>query len=152
MAAIEKCLVKMGRPKIIMTDPDSAITSTEMDEWFIRNNDIKHIMTRRHAAFAARALRDFKQIMAKKVMAEVELWPQYLDDVLDRMNNKKQSKDADDDKIYPHKATGFTPNEAAKPENWFEVHTNMEIQAKHNRKYPAVKVGDKVKVYRSKGP
>ena len=27
----------------------------------------------------------------------------------------------------------------------------MEIQAKHNRKYPDVKVGDKVKVYRSKG-
>ena len=151
MAAIEKCLVKMGRPKIIMTDPDSAITSTEMDEWFIRNNDIKHIMTRRHAAFAERALRDFKQIMYKKVKVEVKPWTQYLDEVLDRMNNKKQSNDADDDKIYPHKATGFAPKEAAKPENWFEAHTNMEIQAKHNRKYPDVKVGDKVKVYRSKG-
>ena len=151
MAAIEKCLVKMGRPKIIMTDPDSAITSTEMDEWFIRNNDVKHIMTRRHAAFAERALRDFKQIMYKKVKVEVKPWTQYLDEVLDRMNNKKQSNDADDDKIYPHKATGFAPKEAAKPENWFEAHTNMEIQAKHNRKYPDVKVGDKVKVYRSKG-
>ena len=108
-------------------------------------------MSRRHAAFAERALRDFKQIMAKKVKVEVKPWTQYLDEVLDRMNNKKQSNDADDDKIYPHKATGSPPNEAAKPENWFEVHTNMEIQAKHNRKYPAVKVGDKVKVYRSKG-
>ena len=27
----------------------------------------------------------------------------------------------------------------------------MEMQAKHNRQYPDVKVGDKVKVYRSKG-
>ena len=151
MAAIEKSLVKMGRPKIIMSDPDSSITSIEMDEWFLRNSDIKHVMTRRHAAFAERALRDFKQIMYKKVKVEVKPWPQYLDEVLDRMNNKKQSNDADDDKIYPHKATGFAPKDAAKPENWFEAHTNMEIQAKHNRKYPPVKVGDKVKVYRSKG-
>ena len=67
------------------------------------------------------------------------------------MNIKKQSNEEDDDNIYPHKATGFPPNEAAKPENWFEVHDNMEIQAKHNRQYPHVKVGDKVKVYRSRG-
>ena len=71
MAAIEKCLVKMGRPRIIMSDPDSSITSIEMDEWFLRNSEIKHVMTRRHAAFAERALRDFKQIMAKKVKVEV---------------------------------------------------------------------------------
>ena len=65
--------------------------------------------------------------------------------------HKKQSNEADDDKIYPHKATEFPPNEAAKPENWFEVHNNLEIHAKHNRKYPDLKVGDKVKVYRAKG-
>ena len=58
---------------------------------------IKHIMTRRHAAFAERALRDFKQIMYKMVKAEVKPWTEYLDEVLDRMNTKKQSKDADDD-------------------------------------------------------
>ena len=142
---IEKLIGKMGRPKIIMTDPDSSITSNEMDEWLIRNTEIKHIMTRRHAAFAERALRDFKQIMYKKVKAEVKPWTEYLDEVLERMNTKKQSNEEDDDKIYPHKATGFPRNEAAKPENWFEVHNNMEIQAMHNRQYPDAKVGDKVK-------
>ena len=44
------------------------------------------------------------------------------------------------------------PEEAAKPENWFEVHNNLEIQAKHKRKYPELHVGDKVKVYRQRGP
>ncbi len=77
-------------------------------------------------------------------------WIEYLDEVLERMNTKKQSKDADDDKIYPHRATGYPPNEAAKPENWFEVHNNMEVQAKHRRQYPDVMAGDKVKVYRSR--
>ena len=151
MDAIEKCLVKMGRPKIIMTDPDSSVTSVEMDEWFKRNKDIRHVLTRRHAAFAERALRDFKLIMTKMVKKEVKRWTEYLDEVLDRMNSKKQSNEEEDDKIYPHKATEFPPNEAAKPENWFEVHNNLEIHAKHNRKYPDLKVGDKVKVYRAKG-
>ena len=149
--ALDKHISKMGRPQFIMTDPDASITSVEIDEWFRRNKDIKHIMTRRHAAFAERALRDFKQIMYKMVKAEVKPWTEYLDEVLDRMNTKKQSKDADDDKIYEHRATGFAPEEAAKPENWFEVRNNMEIQAKHRRKYPELKVGDKVKVYRSRG-
>ena len=49
-----------------MTDPDASITSVEIDERFRRNKDIKHIMTRRHAAFAERALREFKNIMYKK--------------------------------------------------------------------------------------
>ena len=55
-----------------------------------------------------------------------------------------------DDKTYPRNSTGFTPEDAAKPENWFEAHTNMEIQANHNRKYDEIHVGDKVKVWQQK--
>ena len=146
--AMDKIVDKMGRPQFIMTDPDSSITSIEMDEWFRRNKDTKHIMTRRHAAFAERALRDFKLIVTKKIKTEVKPWPEYLNETLRRMNTKMQS--ADDDEIHEHKATGFTPEDAAKPENWFEVHNSMEIQAKYRRKYPPLKVGDKVKVYRQR--
>ena len=103
--AIENCLVKMGKPQIIMTDPDASINSNEIDDWLLRHKGIKHIMTRRHAAFAERALRDFKQIMYKKVKAEVKPWTEYLDEVLERMNTKKQSNDEDDEEIYPHKAS-----------------------------------------------
>ena len=52
--AMDKIVDKMGPPQFIMTDPDSSITSIEMDEWFRRNKDVRHIMTRRHAAFAER--------------------------------------------------------------------------------------------------
>ena len=150
--ALDKLIDKMGRPRNIMTEPDASITSVEIDEWLRRNKDIRHIMTRRHAAFAERALRDFKQIMYKKIKAEVKPWTEYLGEVLQRMNTKKQSNDEEDDQVYPHRATGFAPNEAVKPENWFEVQNNLEIQAKHKRKYPELKVGDKVKVYRQRGP
>ena len=61
--ALDKLISKMGEPQIIMTDPDASINSNEIDEWFLRHKGIKHIMTRRHAAFAERALRDFKQII-----------------------------------------------------------------------------------------
>ena len=91
MAAIEKCLDKMGRPKIIMTDPDSSVTSIEMDEWFKRNKDIRHVLTRRHAAFAERALRDFKLIMTKMVKKEVKPWTEYINEVLERMNTKNRA-------------------------------------------------------------
>ncbi len=54
--ALDKLITKMGRPQNIMTDPDASITSVEIDVWFRRHKDIRHIMTRRHAAFAERAL------------------------------------------------------------------------------------------------
>ena len=148
--ALDKLVDKMGRPLNIMTDPDASITSIEIDEWFRRNKDIKHIMTRRHAAFAERSLREFKQNMYKKIRNEVKPWPEYLNEVLQRMNTGKQSDDADDDKVYPHRATGMSPEEGEKPENWFEARNNMEIQAKREREYPELKVGDKVEVYRQK--
>ena len=153
--AIDEFMSKMGRPKIIMTDPDSSMTGVVIDEWFRRNDDIRHVLTRHHAAFAERALRMFKVEMYKLIKEDVKPWTEYLGQVLHRMNEGRQPIDNDnrvhgDDKVLPHKATGFTASEAAKPENWFEVHTNMEIQAKHRRKYPEIQVGDEVEVYKQR--
>jgi hypothetical protein len=113
------------------------------------------VLTRHHASFAERALRMFKVEMYKLVKEDVKPWTEYLKQVLHRMNEGRQPIDYDnrvhgDDKVFPHKATGFTATEAAKPENWLEVHTNMEIQARHRRKYPEIQVGDVVKVYKQK--
>ena len=49
-----------------------------------------------------------------------------------------------------HSATKFTPNEAMKPPNKIDVKLNLELRAKHLRKYPEVKVGDKVRVYKKR--
>ena len=49
-----------------------------------------------------------------------------------------------------HSATKFTPNEAVKESNKMDVKLNLELAAKHLRKYPEVKVGEKVRVYRKK--
>ena len=42
------------------------------------------------------------------------------------------------------------PTEAEKPENEFDVKTNLEINAIHRRKYPDIEVGDEVRTYRKK--
>ena len=140
----------LGKPKIIMTDPDSSITSNELDEWVRNNKDVQHVMTRRHAVFAEKAIRFFKEKMNQKVSKEVKPWIEYVDSVLSRVNTGKEAvvPGKKQDKIRPNRTTEFTPEEAAKPENWFEVHNNMELKAKHNMKYPEINVGDKVKVFK----
>ena len=73
-----------------MTDPDSSITSNEMDVWFRDNRDIQRVMTRRHAVFAEKAIRFFKKKMNQKVSKEVKSWAEYLDSVLQRINTGKE--------------------------------------------------------------
>ena len=91
--------------------------------------------------------------MNQKVSKEVKPWTEYLTNVLHRINTGKEmvAEGQREPKEETHRTTEFTPEDAAKPENWFEVHNNMEIKARHNRKYPEIDVGDKVKVYKQRG-
>ena len=153
--ALSEIIAKMGAPKVIMSDQDASVMGNEGTEWFRRHPGIQHTITRHHAAFAERALRMFKHLMYKKVKKDVRPWPEYLSDVLERMNKGRLPIDPDnrvpgDEKTYPRNTTGFTPEEAAKPENWFEAHTNLELKATHNRKYPEIHIGDHVKVWKQK--
>ena len=46
-------------------------------------------------------------------------------------------------------ATGFTPNDATKPENIDKVHMNIQTKAKLRKQpYREIKLGDKVRLYR----
>jgi hypothetical protein len=47
-------------------------------------------------------------------------------------------------------ATGFTPNDAKKPENRAEVKQHMESRAKREKPYEEIKVGDRVRLYRKR--
>ena len=48
-------------------------------------------------------------------------------------------------------ATRMTPLEARKKKNEFEVKLNISLQAKRNRTYPEVEVGDSVEIMRKTG-
>ena len=49
-----------------------------------------------------------------------------------------------------HAATGMTPKEASKKENEFKTMINVASQAKKERKYLELEVGNKVKILRKK--
>jgi hypothetical protein len=44
----------------------------------------------------------------------------------------------------------MTPAKAREPKNRLDVKFNLELQRKHNRMYPDVNVGDKVRIYKKK--
>ena len=56
-SGVDDIVKVLGKPKIIMTDPDSSITSNEMEGWFRNNKEVQHVMARRHAVFAEKAIR-----------------------------------------------------------------------------------------------
>ena len=49
-----------------------------------------------------------------------------------------------------NKSTGMTPYEARKERNHIDVKQNLELRAKHTRKYHDINVGDKVNIYTKK--
>ena len=49
-------------------------------------------------------------------------------------------------------ATGFTPKDARKPSNELEAKLHLNMNAKRNRVYPDLGVGDEVKIFRKRKP
>ena len=66
-------------------------------------------------------------------------WTDFVHEVMLTYNNKiKQS------------ATGFTPSDAKKKANETDVRLNLLNKKKHDRRYPLLSIGDKVKINRKK--
>lgn len=136
--ALNEVFEVMGKPQVIYSDPDASILSTEMQK-FLKDKGIDLITTLEHAPIAERAIRTIKAELDKRMKKEVKWWTHYLPEVLKKYNNKME-----------HSGTGMTPNDARKEENEFEAKTNMEIQRISTRKYPELKVGDKVRIYKKR--
>jgi hypothetical protein len=141
-SALMECINKMGhKPEILYSDDETAL-STDAIQKYLKDENIKHIITRTHAWFAERAIRTFKEMLYKRIENSKEKKPQWKDfifEILLTYNNKLK-----------HSSTNHTPNEARNNKNELNVKINMLMHSKHNRKYPMLKIGDKVKIYRKK--
>ena len=152
-----ECLHKMGKkPKIIFTD-DEAAMNKEAIQKYLQEQNIKHHRTRAHPNFSERAIRTFKDLLYRRVEADARQslasirdekkgknniqWTEYIFEILLTYNNKMK-----------HSATGFTPKEARKPSNELKVKLHLNINAKRNRVYPDLGVGDEVKIFRKRKP
>jgi hypothetical protein len=130
----------------IYTDPDASVLGNEVREW-CKKNKIMSVITRQHAAVAERAIRMIKKRLDDKLDSDVQYgdgepeshWTKHVQEAVDWYN--KDNVQA---------TTNMKPVEAEKPENEFDVKTNLEINAIHRRKYPLIEVGDEVRTYRKK--
>ena len=114
----------------------------EWDNWLDEHN-ILHIMTRGHANTAERAIRTFKDLMTRRLEGPdnkgVKWYDQVRLSVLMKYNQKMVNR-----------TIGMTPDEATLKKNEAQVRTMLEINATRKRKYPDLKVGDKVKLYKKR--
>jgi hypothetical protein len=141
-SSLIECLNKMGhKPEILYTDDETALSSSAIQK-YLKEQHITHLITRSHAWFAERAIKTFKEMLYKRIENSKTQNPQWTDFIFEvslTYNNKLK-----------HSTTKFTPNEARQKGNELNVKLNMLLHQKHNRYYPLLEVGSKVKIYRKK--
>ncbi|MFM7985807.1 MAG: hypothetical protein ACKPKO_41480, partial [Candidatus Fonsibacter sp.] len=89
-------------------------------------------------------IRTFKTMLDKRLENDHDenvQWTKYIYPILLTYNNNNK---------LVHSSTIFTPNDARKPQNELHVYLNMELNAKHNRTYPEINIGDSVFIYMKK--
>ena len=145
LEAMKEAIIKMGgKPQTLYTDDEGGL-NTPLIQKYLKDQDIRHLVTRSHAAVAERTIRTVKAMIDKRLESakhrenQNKRWVDVLYPVLLTYNQKNK-----------HSATKMTPKEAMKPSNTLQVKANLEMQRKHTRIYPDVNVGDYVRVYNKK--
>ena len=145
-AGIMEALNKMGgKPKLIYSDDEGSLNTQDLVDFF-KDEGIQNYKTRGHPHFAERFIRTFKDMLFKRVDADEKKgkvniqWIDYIPEIMLTYNSKMV-----------HSAHGMTPRDAHKKENHLEVKMKLEMNRIKTRKYPPVRVGDEVNIYRKKG-
>ena len=144
-ALIESFKNMGGTPKLLYTDDETALNTKSIQD-YLKEKKIQHHTTRGHPSFAERGIKSFKDQLYKRVEADEKKgkqtidWRDYIFEIVFTYNNKSV-----------HSSTRFTPTEARKKKNEFEVRMNLELQRRSTRKYPSLEEGSEVKIMRKKG-
>ena len=143
LAGMKQIINNMGKPKKIYSDEEPGmVKSNEFKNWLDENN-ILHITTRGHANTAERAIRTFKDLMTRRLEGPGNEGVRWYDQVRLAILMKYNQK-------MVNRTTGLTPYDAREKKNEAHVRTMLEINAIRKRKYPDLKVGDRVKIYKKK--
>jgi hypothetical protein len=135
-----------GKPKSLYSDIEGALTSKVVVK-YLNDENVRVIFTRNHAPVVERFNRTLKKMINDRISAErnrdggnIEAkWTDVVDSAIATYNLGMV-----------HSATKMTPTDAKKPQNQLKVKMHLELQAKRDRKYPPVEVGDRVRCYRKK--
>ncbi len=138
-AGIMEAMGKMGgKPKTIYADQEGAWTSTLILKYF-EEQGIRFLMTQTHAPVAERQIRTIKNMIYPRTAKTRQGWWEVIDQVLITYNYKMV-----------HSVTKMTPNEARHPASSLTVKFNLEMKRRNTRTYPAIDVGDRVRIFKKK--
>ncbi len=116
-AGLIECLHRMGHnPEIIYSDDETSLNTNAIQK-YLKEQNIKHIITRSHAWFVERAIRTIKDMLYKRIDNSKDdnpQWTDFLFEVVLTYNNK-----------LVHSITKHTPNEASDEKNELNVKLNL---------------------------
>jgi len=139
LEALKKIFKELGKPKVLMTDEEGGLQSKTVNE-YLKQEGITYIVNRNHSAFVERYIRTMKSMISKRLLKRPdEHWYDLLFEVYIVYNRKMVSS-----------VTKMTPVDAEKKGNKEQVQANTRSQATHNKEYPAIQVGDKVRLFRKR--
>jgi len=125
-----------GKPGMIYSDAEAALTSREMQEWFKRER-IAHSITLSHAPLAERMIGYIKGQIVRHLQdhdAGIKWW-QVVPEVVRSYNEEHVSR-----------STHMTPKEAEEEGNRVQVKTNLESIRRSDNPQPRLEPGDLVRV------
>ena len=131
--AMKEVFEKIGVPEIIYHDNEGSWSSLEFIK-LINSRKIKQIITSTPPPFAGRVVQTIKNMIHTRLEGldmDKEKWIDMLGPVLKKYNNTK------------HSTTDFSPNEAKKNDNHFDVWLNIYSKVTYDRKYEILKADRK---------
>ena len=133
--ALKQAFEKMrGKPEMLYSDAEPGLTSNMTQKW-LREQNIAHNVTLRHAPVAERMIGHIKNQIIKEIRGNNKKWWEVVDKVVKDYNENHVSR-----------STKMTPKEAAKKENEAEVKEQLESIRKTDNPQARIAEGDKVRV------
>ena len=107
-AALEKAFRRMGgKPEMLYTDAEPGLTSNETQSWLMRQKNVAHNITLKHAPLAERMIGHIKHQIIHAIRGTDKRWWEVVDDVVRDYNNNN----------HVSRNTQMTPKEAEKKES-----------------------------------
>ena len=136
--AMKEVFNNMGKSTEIYSDGEGGM-STKMFKDFLKENDVRHLVTLSHASHAEKFIQRIKNMIMARLhgMDEKVSWIKILPFVLTKYNEKTI-----------HNTIGMTPAQATLKKNEIEVLFNIASKSKHARMYPPLRIGSFVRKYK----
>ena len=142
--ALDAVFKGIGFPYEVFTDMGPEFKGAFAEK--LQKADVKHTVTSKRAIFAERVIRTVKERLRIRQRADharnhdkeadAPPWEKYIAQVVKQYNQDVQT------------SIGMAPDEAEKPDENQDAWKSMFSKAKRNLKYPALAVGDLVRLYK----